>query len=206
RLAARSGRDCVRSVLFEFVSEENPPVENYANPKSVSSMFSSSEVENGNKFVLGAGCCVGVLHSLGSLLNSFVIIFVVTVLLAALDFWVVKNVSGRILVGGGNEINDLGESVWKFESLDQEQKILTSFTSFISFVCVSVLARMNRKTPGFLVDALPCSSCVVSLGIFSLIRFQADYLLLLSAFACPLTRLISSASQSARKMKRRTVS
>jgi hypothetical protein len=31
--------------------------------------------------------------------DNFVIIFVVTVLLAALDFWVVKNVSGRILVG-----------------------------------------------------------------------------------------------------------
>ena len=54
--------------------------------------------------------------------NSFVIIFVVTVFLAALDFWVVKNVSGRILVGlrWWNEIDDMGESVWKFESLDQE--------------------------------------------------------------------------------------
>ena len=54
--------------------------------------------------------------------DNFVIIFVITVLLAALDFWVVKNVSGRILVGlrWWNEINDLGESVWKFESLDQE--------------------------------------------------------------------------------------
>lgn len=57
--------------------------------------------------------------------NNFVIIFVVTVLLAALDFWVVKNVSGRILVGlrWWNEINDLGESIWKFESLDQEVSI-----------------------------------------------------------------------------------
>ena len=37
----------------------------------------------------------------------------VTVLLSALDFWVVKNISGRILVGlrWWNEINDLGESV-----------------------------------------------------------------------------------------------
>ncbi|GKD00814.1 Golgi apparatus membrane protein-like protein ECHIDNA [Tanacetum coccineum] len=54
--------------------------------------------------------------------DSFVIIFVVTVLLAALDFWVVKNVSGRILVGlrWWNEIDDNGESVWKFECLDQE--------------------------------------------------------------------------------------
>lgn len=57
--------------------------------------------------------------------DSFVIIFVVTVLLAALDFWVVKNVSGRILVGlrWWNEINDEGESVWKFECLDQEVSI-----------------------------------------------------------------------------------
>ncbi|CAL5328544.1 unnamed protein product [Camellia sinensis] len=44
--------------------------------------------------------------------DSFVIIFVVTVLLAALDFWVVKNVSGRILIGlrWWNEIMDEGES------------------------------------------------------------------------------------------------
>ncbi|GFY89077.1 hypothetical protein Acr_06g0010170 [Actinidia rufa] len=75
--------------------------------------------------------------------DSFVIIFVITVLLAALDFWVVKNVSGRILVGlrWWNEINDEGESVWKFECLDQE-------------------------AVAWLV-----------LGIFSLIRFRADYLL-----------------------------
>jgi len=32
-------------------------------------------------------------------MNNFIIIFVITVRLAALDFWVVKNVSGRILVG-----------------------------------------------------------------------------------------------------------
>ncbi|KAF8392732.1 hypothetical protein HHK36_023081 [Tetracentron sinense] len=75
--------------------------------------------------------------------NSFVIIFVVTVLLAALDFWVVKNVSGRILVGlrWWNEINDLGESVWKFECLDQE------------------------------------AVAWIFLGIFSVIRFQPDYVL-----------------------------
>ena len=58
--------------------------------------------------------------------NSFVIVFVITVLLAALDFWVVKNVSGRILVGlrWWNEINEQGESVWKFECLDQEVFLL----------------------------------------------------------------------------------
>jgi hypothetical protein len=54
--------------------------------------------------------------------HNFVIIFVVTVFLAALDFWVVKNVSGRILVGlrWWNEINDEGNSVWMFECLDEQ--------------------------------------------------------------------------------------
>ena len=61
--------------------------------------------------------------------KSFVIIFVITVLLAALDFWVVKNVSGRILVGlrWWNEIDDDGNSVWKFECLDGEVRACSVF-------------------------------------------------------------------------------
>ncbi|PIA38019.1 hypothetical protein AQUCO_02900098v1 [Aquilegia coerulea] len=97
--------------------------------------------------------------------DSFVIIFVVTVLLAALDFWVVKNVSGRILVGlrWWNEINDLGESVWKFECLDQES-----------------LARMNKKDSWLFWWTLYFAAVAwLVLGIFSLIRFQADYLLVI---------------------------
>ncbi|KAM7470085.1 hypothetical protein LguiA_008268 [Lonicera macranthoides] len=95
--------------------------------------------------------------------DSFVIIFVVTVLLAALDFWVVKNVSGRILVGlrWWNEINDEGESVWKFECLDQES-----------------LARMNKKDSWLFWWTLYLSAVGwILLAIFSLVRFQADYLL-----------------------------
>ncbi|KAL8222912.1 hypothetical protein R6Q57_020311 [Mikania cordata] len=95
--------------------------------------------------------------------DSFVIIFVVTVLLSALDFWVVKNVSGRILVGlrWWNEIDDNGESVWKFECLDQE-----------------ALARMNKKDSWLFWWTLYLTAVVwIFFGIFSLIRFQADYLL-----------------------------
>lgn len=72
-------------------------------------------------------------------IDNFVIIFVVTVLLAALDFWVVKNVSGRILVGlrWWNEIDDLGESVWKFECLDQEVLPLTMIYIYMYIVFTS---------------------------------------------------------------------
>ncbi|KAI3445445.1 hypothetical protein Pfo_002110, partial [Paulownia fortunei] len=70
--------------------------------------------------------------------DSFVIIFVVTVLLAALDFWVVKNVSGRILS----------------------------------------LARMNKKDSWLFWWTLYLTAVAwIFFAIFSLIRFQADYLL-----------------------------
>ena len=53
--------------------------------------------------------------------SDFVLNFVVIVLLLAIDFWVCKNVSGRLLVGlrYWNEVDDTGESKWQFESRDE---------------------------------------------------------------------------------------
>jgi len=55
-----------------------------------------------------------------TLTNSSVFLFVIIVLLLAFDFWTVKNVSGRLLVGlrWWNETGPDGESVWVFESAD----------------------------------------------------------------------------------------
>ncbi|KAI9010154.1 hypothetical protein DFJ74DRAFT_686192 [Hyaloraphidium curvatum] len=58
-------------------------------------------------------------YILGSFFSSsFILLFVVTTLLLAFDFWTVKNVSGRLLVGlrWWNEIRDDGSNVWVFES------------------------------------------------------------------------------------------
>ncbi|URE28094.1 hypothetical protein MUK42_15724 [Musa troglodytarum] len=74
-----------------------------------------------------------------------------------------KNVSGRILVGlrWWNEIDEQGESVWKFECLDQES-----------------LALMNKKDSWLFWWTLYLAAVSwIFLGVFSLIRFQADYLL-----------------------------
>jgi len=112
-------------------------------------------------------------------IDNFVIIFVITVLLAALDFWVVKNVSGRILVGlrWWNEINDLGESVWRFECLDQEVRI-ACFTQLQLACCYPIFQKFSlygdtlcilfvfspvigpdqqERFMAFLVDTLPYS-------------------------------------------------
>eukprot|EP00043_Microstomoeca_roanoka_P028000 m.16595 g.16595 ORF g.16595 m.16595 type:complete len:193 (-) comp8115_c0_seq1:3161-3739(-) len=50
--------------------------------------------------------------------SSFIINFIVIVVLVALDFWTVKNVSGRFLVGlrWWNHIDEDGKSKWLFES------------------------------------------------------------------------------------------
>eukprot|EP00053_Salpingoeca_punica_P003637 m.44367 g.44367 ORF g.44367 m.44367 type:complete len:209 (+) comp12320_c0_seq3:142-768(+) len=50
--------------------------------------------------------------------SNFVLNFVVIILLLSLDFWTVKNISGRLLVGlrWWNEVSDDGESKWRFES------------------------------------------------------------------------------------------
>lgn len=54
--------------------------------------------------------------------DSYITSFVVIVLLLSADFWVVKNITGRILVGlrWWNYIDDEGESKWIYESKSKD--------------------------------------------------------------------------------------
>ena len=49
---------------------------------------------------------------------GFVLSFIIILLLLSADFWIVKNVTGRLLVGlrWWNKISEDGESSWVFES------------------------------------------------------------------------------------------
>ena len=51
--------------------------------------------------------------------KNFIVTFVITLVLIAADFWTVKNVTGRLLVGlrYWNEPSEDGKSSWRFESL-----------------------------------------------------------------------------------------
>jgi len=57
--------------------------------------------------------------------DSFIGSFVAIILLLSLDFWTVKNITGRIMAGlrWWNYINDSGESVWVFEASSEEAQI-----------------------------------------------------------------------------------
>ncbi|KAG2768736.1 hypothetical protein PC129_g15884 [Phytophthora cactorum] len=66
------------------------------------------------------------LYLFGSIfISNFVFIFVVCILLLAFDFWTVKNVTGRLLVGlrWWNKINEDGTSEWVFESHEDMTEI-----------------------------------------------------------------------------------
>ncbi|KAG5513501.1 hypothetical protein PMAC_000933 [Pneumocystis sp. 'macacae'] len=54
--------------------------------------------------------------------RDFILVFILVVVFLAFDFWTVKNVSGRLLVGlrWWNETNNEGESIWVFESANPD--------------------------------------------------------------------------------------
>lgn len=69
---------------------------------------------------------IGSYLGIGLFTKNFVIQFVVTVTLLAFDFWVVKNVTGRLLVGlrWWHEIGDDGVSqVWRFETVHDRDNL-----------------------------------------------------------------------------------
>ncbi len=59
-------------------------------------------------------------------------IFIIVVLLNALDFWFVKNVSGRVLVGlrWWNEVKEDGSEIWMFESENEKKATSIDTTIF----------------------------------------------------------------------------
>jgi hypothetical protein len=59
------------------------------------------------------------------LLGSEILAFVIIIVFAAIDFWTVKNVTGRLLVGlrWWSEIDESGKEQWIFESCDDNKLI-----------------------------------------------------------------------------------
>ena len=71
--------------------------------------------------------------------SSFVNIFIACILLLAFDFWTVKNVSGRLMVGlrWWSEVQPDGSTMWKYEAREQG---LTSTSLDITIFWVGLFA------------------------------------------------------------------
>jgi hypothetical protein len=102
---------------------------------------------------------------LGIFTSSFVVQFVVTVTLLAVDFWTVKNVSGRLLVGlrWWNEVGDDGTTqTWRFESLADR----------------SQLNEIDGRIFWWTMYANPL--VWVLLGVVCLLKFNVSYLVIVA--------------------------
>ncbi|TID30168.1 hypothetical protein CANINC_001247, partial [Pichia inconspicua] len=57
--------------------------------------------------------------------NSYILFFILVILLLAADFWNTKNVAGRLLVGlrWWNETSEIGKTIWVFENADPNKYI-----------------------------------------------------------------------------------
>jgi len=95
--------------------------------------------------------------------SSFVNIFVLCVLLLAFDFWTVKNVTGRLMVGlrWWSEVRDDGSTIWRFEA-QEEGHLSTSLDSGVFWV-------------GLFVPAI----IWFLFGVGSIFRLSFDWLLLI---------------------------
>ena len=65
----------------------------------------------------------------------FIISFSICLLITAVDFWITKNINGRLLVGlrYWNKIGEDGKSQWIFEALEEHQKVRISTTEMWIF-------------------------------------------------------------------------
>eukprot|EP01096_Ripella_sp_DP13-Kostka_P007651 TRINITY_DN2806_c0_g1_i1.p1 TRINITY_DN2806_c0_g1~~TRINITY_DN2806_c0_g1_i1.p1 ORF type:complete len:253 (+),score=108.42 TRINITY_DN2806_c0_g1_i1:38-760(+) len=63
---------------------------------------------------------------LGIFFDDFVTVFILVILLSVFDFWVTKNVTGRLLVGlrWWNEVREDGTNEWIFESLEGKRQVV----------------------------------------------------------------------------------
>ena len=111
--------------------------------------------------------------------RSYVMTFVVVTILSAMDFWTVKNVSGRLLVGlrWWNDVDEAGQNHWRFESFEARGRPRPPFTEAVAApprhamrvcVCPSLGRRSSdSSTRQTATSSGPCSSQRPSPGGYS---------------------------------------
>ena len=90
-------------------------------------------------------------------IDNYVLTFISVILLSAFDFWVVKNITGRILVGlrWWSQVKEDGTEEWYFESLEEKKNAgVDSFifwaVLYITPIVWAVLACFSVSMPLFL--------------------------------------------------------
>eukprot|EP01112_Ceratiomyxa_fruticulosa_P014972 TRINITY_DN434_c0_g1_i1.p1 TRINITY_DN434_c0_g1~~TRINITY_DN434_c0_g1_i1.p1 ORF type:complete len:198 (+),score=17.53 TRINITY_DN434_c0_g1_i1:200-793(+) len=82
--------------------------------------------------------------------GSFIFTFIICILALSFDFWTVKNITGRLMVGlrWWNETREDGSSEWVFESADESKQVnqieaLIFWTTLYIAPCIWVLCALS---------------------------------------------------------------
>mmetsp|Transcript_14405 Transcript_14405/g.25798 ORF Transcript_14405/g.25798 Transcript_14405/m.25798 type:complete len:238 (-) Transcript_14405:243-956(-) len=88
--------------------------------ESVVGMFKRSSHPVAAVFHVAFKIAALVLYLFGSAFQSYVVIFVLCVICLAFDFWTVKNITGRLMVGlrWWSDIGEDDSNVWRYESIE----------------------------------------------------------------------------------------
>ena len=137
--------------------KEEPPVENKNEEKkqeTIEEKITNPEQDKKresriDKFLKNSShpiiCLFTVLFKVLSLLSFLIlekltekksVIYLATILFGSADFWVTKNLSGRLLVGlrWWNEVKENGEEVWIFESKNEKKEATSDKSVF--WICL----------------------------------------------------------------------
>lgn len=124
---------------------------------------------------------------------SYMLTFVFVTILSALDFWTVKNVSGRLLVGlrWSNQIDDAGKSTWIFQSFEDQRIINQTDSNIFWLGAPSFLRAMPSSLLSSLLSAQSASVLTPRYGLLPHCLAPRCGLLLRmypQAYSCPWRR------------------
>ena len=118
---------CLRRQVASAIGKAAMPAGNtQSGDQPQGNMLQQSNHPTALMFHVGFKLAALIVYMFGALFSkSFVVSFVMVVLLLAFDFWTVKNVSGRLLVGlrWWNEVREDGTNEWRFESREDTSRI-----------------------------------------------------------------------------------
>ncbi|XP_062507814.1 Golgi apparatus membrane protein TVP23 homolog B-like isoform X2 [Corticium candelabrum] len=85
--------------------------------------------------------------------ESFISVFITTTVLHAVDFWVVKNITGRLLVRlrWWNKVEDDGTSRWLFESEKDRSKVLNSHSRIFWTLSILGMIMTGANAYGYIL-------------------------------------------------------
>jgi len=120
-----------------------------------------------------------VVYIFGSLVSkSFIGVFITIMLLLSADFWIVKNVSGRLLAGlrWWSTVNDDGKVKWIYESWTEEERQLAQITK-------------SGEANLFWVSLITCQLFWLLFAISAMVSFNLKWVLL-----CALSLVLNGAN------------